>query len=178
MAGKGRQPARSGRNPVPPVRTPCNDPKMQHHQLVGDGGMPCPLCDLSSLATTDRYVEHELCIYTSNSHWKAEQQAEVVLPGSGIIIPRAHKRTPFDLSPEEWAATSTLLAEVKRAIDAEFAPDGYNVGWNVERAGGQEVAHAHLHVIPRYSDELFVGRGIRWWLKLPENLAPRFRHDG
>lgn len=147
---------------------------MELQPLVGDNGSPCPLCDLSSLKTTDRYIEHALCIYTSNSHWKAVQRAETVLPGSGIIIPRAHKRTPFDLSPEEWAATSILLAEVKAMLDAEFAPDGYNVGWNVERAGGQEVAHAHLHVIPRYSDELFAGRGIRWWLKQPENIVSRF----
>lgn len=148
---------------------------LQGGPLVGDDGTECPLCDLPSLQTTDRYIEHELCLYTSNSHWKAAQRVETVLPGSGIVIPRAHKRSPFELSTEEWAATHSLLIEVKRQVDAEFEPDGYNVGWNVERAGGQEVAHAHLHVIPRYSDELFAGRGIRSWLKQPENVPPRFR---
>lgn len=143
--------------------------------LVGENRRECPLCDLGSLKTTDRFIEHDLCVYTSNSHWKAGERSETILPGSGIIIPREHKTSPFELSSEEWTATQVLLLEVKALIDSEFAPDGYNVGWNVERAGGQELAHAHLHVIPRYADEPFAGRGIRSWLKQPENLAARFR---
>jgi hypothetical protein len=30
---------------------------------------------------------------------------------------------------------------------------------------GQEVMHAHLHVIPRFADEPYAGRGIRFLLK-------------
>jgi hypothetical protein len=32
---------------------------------------------------------------------------------------------------------------------AEYAPQGYNVGWNSGGGAGQEIFHAHLHVIPR-----------------------------
>ena len=35
------------------------------------------------------------------------------------------------------------------------------------RGTGQEVFHAHLHVIPRYADE--TGKGIRYWLKQDAN---------
>jgi len=62
-----------------------------------------------------------------------------------------------------------MLQRVKVLLDNEYAPDGYNVGWNVGSVGGQHIFHAHFHVIPRFADEPFAGKGIRHWLKQPEN---------
>ena len=52
-----------------------------------------------------------------------------------------------------------LLDVVKEQLDAEFHPDGYNVGFNAGEAGGQTVAHLHLHVIPRYRGDVEDPRG-------------------
>jgi diadenosine tetraphosphate (Ap4A) HIT family hydrolase len=42
-------------------------------------------------------------------------------------------------------------------------PHGYNMGMNVGEAAGQTVAHAHLHLIPRYRGDVPDPRGgIRW----------------
>jgi diadenosine tetraphosphate (Ap4A) HIT family hydrolase len=62
-----------------------------------------------------------------------------------------------------------LLQRVKALLDIAYQPQGYNVGWNCGQVGGQSVFHAHLHVIPRYQDEPFAGRGIRYWLKQVDN---------
>jgi diadenosine tetraphosphate (Ap4A) HIT family hydrolase len=78
----------------------------------------------------------------------------------------------FDLTAEEWRETQLLLTQVRAAMDDRVAPDGYNVGWNVLPVGGQVVAHAHLHVVPRWSDEPHAGKGIRWWIKQPDNRRP------
>jgi diadenosine tetraphosphate (Ap4A) HIT family hydrolase len=91
------------------------------------------------------------------------------LRGSGIIIPVRHAPTVFDLTEGEILATFALLREVKAWMDQEQAPDGYNVGWNCGAAGGQTVMHAHMHVIPRFRQEPYAGRGIRSWLKSSEN---------
>ena len=42
-----------------------------------------------------------------------------------------------------------LLLE-RQTLEEDFGPDGYNVGVNIGRAGGQTVMHVHWHVIPRY----------------------------
>ncbi|MFC7680747.1 HIT family protein [Paenibacillus sp. GCM10028914] len=91
------------------------------------------------------------------------------IEGSGIIIPRQHRETVFDLTEEEWNSTYALLKEVKYIIDQEYKPDGYNVGWNCGSVGGQHIFHAHLHVLPRYADEFYAGKGIRNWFKSSEN---------
>ena len=92
------------------------------------------------------------------------------LIGSYVIIPKSDVGSPFELSDKEWADSKFLMLEVKEYIDNKYKPDGYNIGWNVGKAGGQEVAHAHVHIIPRYADEPFAGKGLRYWFKQPENI--------
>jgi histidine triad (HIT) family protein len=75
----------------------------------------------------------------------------------------------FDLTEPEVTATFQLLRKVKASMDAELSPDGYNVGWNCGRVAGQEVFHAHLHVIPRFKQEPLAGKGIRSHLKSDAN---------
>jgi diadenosine tetraphosphate (Ap4A) HIT family hydrolase len=123
--------------------------------------MRCPFC----------HLEHweSLLVILENEHCQFLQKPEEILIGSGIIIPQEHRETVFDLSEEEWRATFSLLKEAKELLDAEYEPQGYNIGWNSGSVAGQEVFHAHLHVIPRYADEPLSGKGIRYWLKQPAN---------
>jgi diadenosine tetraphosphate (Ap4A) HIT family hydrolase len=40
-----------------------------------------------------------------------------------------------------------------------YHPDGYNLGVNVGEVAGQTIAHAHLHLIPRYRGDVENPRG-------------------
>lgn len=99
------------------------------------------------------------------------------LVGSYVIIPKSQVGTPFELSDKEWEDTKLLMREIKAYLDEKYHPDGYNLGWNVGKVGGQEVAHAHLHIIPRYADEPLAGKGIRYWFKQPENIRASLKED-
>jgi diadenosine tetraphosphate (Ap4A) HIT family hydrolase len=123
--------------------------------------MTCPFC----------YLEHNerQLVVLENEHCQFLQEPQEVLIGSGIIIPKEHRETVFDLTEDEWTATFSLLKQVKELLEAEYEPQGYNIGWNSGSVAGQEVFHAHLHVIPRYADEPLSGKGIRYWLKQPAN---------
>ena len=82
--------------------------------------------------------------------------------GHCLVIPKRHVRTYFQLTSEEIKAMHELAKEVKCYIDDLYHPDGYNVGFNVECAGGQSVWHAHMHILPRYNgDSLHPIGGIR-----------------
>jgi histidine triad (HIT) family protein len=96
------------------------------------------------------------------------------LPGSGIIVPIAHRASPFDLTAEEWAATHDLLRQAKDAQDARLAPDGYFLSWTSFPETQEAVAemHAHLHVVPRFDDEPHRDHGGRTAIKAASNRRP------
>jgi diadenosine tetraphosphate (Ap4A) HIT family hydrolase len=123
--------------------------------------MDCPFCDLDSNDRQEIILENEFCLFL--------QEPQEVLIGSGMIVPKEHRETVFELSEQEWMATFSLLKRAQRRIDAEYKPNGYNIGWNCGSVAGQEVFHAQLHVIPRYYDEPLAGKGIRYWMKQPAN---------
>jgi diadenosine tetraphosphate (Ap4A) HIT family hydrolase len=84
-------------------------------------------------------------------------------PGHTLVVPRRHIQSYFDLSPLEQTAIWHVVAAVKARLDSELSPAGYNVGFNIGVAGGQTVAHAHVHVIPRFAGDVEDPRGgIRW----------------
>lgn len=120
----------------------------------------CEYCNLN-LEIQSIILENEYCLFL--------QLKKPDIEGSGIIIPKEHRETVFDLTEKELEATFSLLKKAKEVIDKEYKPDGYNIGWNCGTTGGQHTFHAHLHVIPRYEDEPYAGKGIRYWFKSPEN---------
>ncbi|WP_027963684.1 HIT family protein [Halalkalibacillus halophilus] len=121
----------------------------------------CVLCDIELRNDQRVVLENKFCRFV--------QIPQGVLEGSGLIVPVHHGATPFELTKEEWIATYDLLQEVKKHLDQKHQPDGYNIGWNSGSVAGQHIGHAHLHVIPRFQDEPYAGRGIRYWFKQKEN---------
>ena len=65
----------------------------------------------------------------------------------------------FTATEEERAAVFALIGDVKRQLDEELAPDGYNVGFNAGAAAGQTVMHLHVHIIPRFRGDMDDPRG-------------------
>ena len=75
------------------------------------------------------------------------------------MIPRRLIAEWWEATPTERLAMFELVDDIKRRLDAEYAPDGYNVGFNAGSAAGQTVGHLHLHVIPRFDGDVPDPRG-------------------
>jgi histidine triad (HIT) family protein len=69
--------------------------------------------------------------------------------GHCLVIPKAPARTILDLAPETYAALSLRVQRVAKAAHRAFAADGLTIQQFNEAAGGQEVFHLHVHVLPR-----------------------------
>ena len=82
-----------------------------------------------------------------------------VTPGHTLIVPHRLVATWFEATRAEQLAMIELLDVVRDALEAEFHPDGYNVGFNAGEAAGQTVMHLHVHVIPRYKGDTDDPRG-------------------
>uniref|UniRef100_UPI00286B3264 HIT family protein n=1 Tax=Chamaesiphon sp. OTE_8_metabat_110 TaxID=2964696 RepID=UPI00286B3264 len=57
------------------------------------------------------------------------------------------------LPAKEQSACWLMANKVREILIAEFQPDGFNVGMNIDRAAGQAMNHATIHVIPRYQGD-------------------------
>jgi histidine triad (HIT) family protein len=79
--------------------------------------------------------------------------ANPLVPGHTLVIPKAHHERladlPADLAASVWAAVSDLGPRVEAAVDA----DGATVGVNDGAAAGQEVPHVHVHLVPRHEGD-------------------------
>ncbi|MPY89010.1 MAG: HIT domain-containing protein [Luteitalea sp.] len=123
----------------------------------------CPFCRWADDPDQRLVCRNHSALFLQN------EKTQGALAESGVIVPIRHAETVFDLTADEVQATFQLLANVKTWMDETYRPDGYNIGWNCGAVGGQEIMHAHLHVIPRFAQEPFAGRGIRFWLKQEAN---------
>lgn len=77
-----------------------------------------------------------------------------VSPGHFLVIPYRHFASYFDINDDELVDLWGLVARGKEMVDAEYHPDGYNIGINVGHWAGQSIHHLHIHVIPRYNGDV------------------------
>lgn len=82
-----------------------------------------------------------------------------VSPGHALVIPKRHCANYFDLTFKEQSACWYMLNNVKSCVEKKHSPKGYNVGVNISATAGQTIPHAHIHLIPRYSNDVPNPRG-------------------
>ena len=72
--------------------------------------------------------------------------------GHVLIIPKTHFENIYGLPVEEWCYVNITAQKIAIAIKSSLSADGINIKMNNESTAGQDVFHAHIHVIPRYND--------------------------
>jgi ATP adenylyltransferase len=71
--------------------------------------------------------------------------------GHVMIVPYAHVGELNQCDPETLGETMQLARSVESALQANYKPDGMNLGMNLGRAAGAGVlGHLHLHMLPRW----------------------------
>jgi histidine triad (HIT) family protein len=78
--------------------------------------------------------------------------------GHTLIIPKTHFVNIFDAPEEILPKIGPITQKIARAIKVGTKADGLNVHINNDKASGQLVFHAHIHLIPR-----FEGDGFTHW---------------
>jgi len=82
-----------------------------------------------------------------------------VTPGHILVLPFRHFPDYFESSLPEEEALGALIRQCRTLLEAEYHPDGYNVGVNIGQSAGQSVPHMHIHMIPRYLGDTRRPRG-------------------
>lgn len=76
-----------------------------------------------------------------------------VAPGHTLVIHRDHHATLTEMPPGNAGAMFETVRTVAAAIETALDPDGINAFHSSGAAAGQDVHHAHVHVIPRHEHD-------------------------
>ncbi len=74
--------------------------------------------------------------------------------GHALVVPRRHIQNLYKLPDNLAAPILSTAAKVARAAKRAFAAEGITLRQNNEAASDQHLFHFHLHVIPRFNDDL------------------------
>jgi ATP adenylyltransferase len=74
--------------------------------------------------------------------------------GHILIAPRRHIADIGLLNQEEARDMFECLKRAKKLLDKVLKPQGYNIGFNLNRPAGAGITgHLHLHIVPRWEGD-------------------------
>ncbi len=79
-------------------------------------------------------------------------------PGHTLVIPKESYENIFEIPNEVLEKMIVIAKQIATKQKEVLNADGINIGMNNGKDAGQEVFHAHIHVIPRYKDD-----GYKLW---------------
>ncbi len=117
--------------------------------------MDCAFCKIIS-------GEYECSKVYEDEQLLAFMDIHPVNKGHVLIIPKEHIELAIDINDETTGRIMILAKKINKALrKTEIKLEGVNYFLADGEAAGQEVFHAHLHIIPRFKND-----GFR--LKFPE----------
>lgn len=119
---------------------------------IGNSLVKCPFCNPNP----------KLELLTETLQTYAVLDGYPVSKGHALIMPKTHVANFFDLSLSEQNDCWLVANKVQRLLTERYVPDGFTVGLNIGPAAGQKIAHASIHIIPRYKGDVpNPGGGVR-----------------
>jgi len=75
--------------------------------------------------------------------------------GHTLIIPKEHTENIYSIPDEDLCRLILGAKKIAIAVKNGMDADGINVSMNNEGAAGQDVFHAHIHIVPRFNEDDF-----------------------
>jgi ATP adenylyltransferase len=125
--------------------------------------MPKPLWAPWRLEYVQHADELERCIFCEPEEellvYRGERALAVLnkfpySSGHVLVAPLRHVGEFGEIDDREALEVQRLAARTIEALRAEYAPHGFNLGWNLGRVAGAGIEdHLHLHVVPRWNGD-------------------------
>jgi diadenosine tetraphosphate (Ap4A) HIT family hydrolase len=103
----------------------------------------CPFCNVKNSE-----------IILESKHSFAIYDRFPVNAGHILIIPKQHNPNYFSLTQEEKNDVWKLVDKASSLLSKKFSPSGFNIGININKSAGQTIPHVHVHIIPRYKNDV------------------------
>lgn len=95
-----------------------------------------------------------------------------VSQGHMLIISKEHVIDWFSANEALLSNVMVALSEMNNFLKETYNPDGYNIGANCGKEAGQTIMHLHIHLIPRYLNDMEDPRGgVRGVIPAKQNYS-------
>ncbi|MCX9157689.1 HIT family protein [Niveibacterium sp. 24ML] len=131
----------------------------------------CPFCRVAAGGESQAEVFNDgVVIGVMGLHQPANHA------GTVLVLPAQHFENTYELPDELAGRLMVASARIARALKVALGCEGVTLRQNNEPAGGQDVWHWHMHVIPRYAGDQYFQTPMRM-MPLAERaaLAARIR---
>lgn len=75
--------------------------------------------------------------------------------GHTLLVPKSHAENLYEIPDATLAHIAPVIKKLSVTIKSVMHADGVNIMMNNDRAAGQLIPHAHVHIIPRFSGDGF-----------------------
>ncbi len=99
-------------------------------------------------------------------------------PGHLMIFPRRHIEDVRHFTEVEEIKLQRIVKYMLDVLDEAYAPKAYNIGYNMGLIAGASINHLHMHIIPRYPNEIGIAdliAGKRVLVESPFDTMTRIR---
>jgi bis(5'-adenosyl)-triphosphatase len=93
-------------------------------------------------------------VFFTSRHTIAFTNIRPVLSGHVLVVPRRHATRYTDLAPDELEDLSSVVQLVGETLEAHYKASSLTITVQDGPAAGQTVDHVHVHVLPRWDDDL------------------------
>ncbi|SDU19908.1 HIT family protein [Desulfobacula phenolica] len=119
---------------------------------------------LSENNTTTKHcvfcMTEQLNILVENKTVFAIRDRSPVSQGHLLVIPKRHCIDYFEMTRQERCDSHKLIEILKEKIlKTDTTVNGFNIGVNCGKTAGQTIFHAHIHLIPRRTNDTPNPRG-------------------
>lgn len=88
-----------------------------------------------------------------DSHTLAFLDINPIAKGHTLVIPKVEAATLMDINEQMLGDLFVAVQRTMHRLEEVLHPDGFNVGWNHGKAGGQAIDYLHVHIVPRWKED-------------------------
>ncbi len=74
--------------------------------------------------------------------------------GHLLVLPKKHITSLLEFSSEDLTRLFSLVQACEKILKKSLKPSGFNIGVNEGPNSGQSITHFHVHIVPRFPNEL------------------------
>jgi histidine triad (HIT) family protein len=128
-------------------------------------GDQCPFCQLIE------NPEQLLTIGETENFYAWMEFPQPRAYGHANVVPKEHKESVLELSPQEFQEAMTLVRETVQKAMEGLGADGISIAMNIKEAGGQMLPHAYIQIFPRFEEDENAGTPIGAIFQHRDDLA-------